>query len=257
MNVSSRIGFNESQKEALSERKRGRDVARPLRLLVRSLSVLFVLLPFGSQAWGAAATISVSPSTANTGNYTVSWNVTLGCWWQSVSGGFAVRLCNSISESVNGQITQVISSGTSMTYTNKPIGNYTYTIKQSYNGYPWGTGEVVLGQPVTVQVGLPNYPEPIVTLTNLGPVGPVNNPYYYDFGWTASLTNVNGCRLETSEQIVIDGWTTIVGGYVWDNLPATGNLQISPRYAETTLVFYEMRCTGPGGTGEANGALPF
>lgn len=136
---------------------------------------------------------------------------------------------------------------------NKPQGTYSYQLFGVY--YPSGSTSLLGAASITVPVV--NYPQPVITLTTLSAVGPINNPYYYNFGWTAGFTNENGCRLETADLVMVDGYSTVLPGYVWNYQPATATVQIYPRHSQTLFVYYELRCTGPGGTAQANGALQF
>jgi hypothetical protein len=101
--------------------------------------------------------------------------------------------------------------------------------------------------------GFINEPKPLISVTNLAPNDPFN-PDYYDFGWSALFTNTNGCQLRTDDQVVGGG---LYAGYAWYNLPATSAVQIFPRYSDTVIVYYELSCTGSGGTSKVNGALEF
>ena len=206
----------------------------------------FSLLICSQAAWA----LSVSPSPNSTGNYTVSWSYPLGCSTTYVQG-FPIQLCTRLEEIANGQFTIAATSGTSKIYSGKAAGTYTYRIWGSYSGYP-GSGEVIWEGPVSVVVSTPTLPKPDI-IPNVTPYGPWGNPYYYSLGWMATNTNEGGCAVQAIS--TING--VAVYFQTWSGRSAVDSVTVDDIVPGTEIIYYEVQCTGPGGTTSANGALLF
>jgi len=101
------------------------------------------LLALSQSAWS----ISVSQSPGYAGNYTVSWDTTLGCTWEDYPP-FYPEHCYSLLE--NG--VEIAGSGNSLPVTGKPPGSYTYQVYYRMTVYGQPYDEYTVEGPVTVQV---------------------------------------------------------------------------------------------------------
>jgi hypothetical protein len=83
---------------------------------------------FASQSWAALWVTGASP---NSGNYTISWGQPLGCVWYS----FYIQVCTWVEEKTGtGAWVQVAASGTSMSFSGKPVNSYEYRLMAAYTG---------------------------------------------------------------------------------------------------------------------------
>jgi hypothetical protein len=88
---------------------------------------------FVQPAWSA---ISISPSPSTNGAFSVSWSSPLGCSSFYDDFGIPWETCYLLTES--GPTSGTWWSGSSLNFSGKPSGNYTYTVLVHYTSYYWG-----------------------------------------------------------------------------------------------------------------------
>jgi hypothetical protein len=142
----------------------------------------------------------------------------------------------------------VVTSGTSLNVSGKSSGTYTYQHFVIYSGY-WVNGTYPSGNPASVQVILPL---PEITVTNQQPVGPVNAPSYYIFGWSSN--NSNNCDLDF-------GWynsgAQLLGSSEINGAGTSNIITVSKQFSTTAMVRVTVTCQGPGGESSIDRNLDF
>ena len=106
-----------------------------LKALVTRIFVSGVLgtVLFVQPAWSA---INITPSPSTNGAYTVSWASTLGCSTFYDDFGIPWEICYSLQES--GPTSGYWTSGSSINFSSKPSGTYTYKVNYRLVSYYWG-----------------------------------------------------------------------------------------------------------------------
>jgi hypothetical protein len=205
-------------------------------------------LLFGGHAW---AQLAVSTTYAPSGNYSVSWGTfQLGCteygaeWYSPTTFCYQLEEMNDGEGQYGGEGWVIAAdSGTSITFTNRALGNYQYRIFGYWYG-AIGDGSAVVQGPVSISVGDPNGPKPGLFAT-VTPIGPPPPNHLYDFlTWNAVYgASANSCKLRLEKKLFEIGG---ISYYDWQRypgwLPTSGGLEIGKPRA------WELSCTGPGGT---------
>jgi hypothetical protein len=226
--------------DLLSVRKAGSDrLTSNSTAHIRVLAAL-CLLACSNAVWA----LSTSVTSAPTGNYTVSWAFPMGCTEYDAWGN-PMTMCYQVEEQNDGEgqyggdgWVVAATSGTSITYTNRALGNYQYRIHAYWYGY-YGSGDNFFFEgPISLSVGNPNGPQPGL-FVNSWAVGPISDPIYYMVSWNAMFgASANSCKIYKLKKVLF--W------FEWDRIsgwfPTSGTLNIgSPKGVK-------VKCTGPGGS---------